>query len=140
MRRDKNRTATQPGVAETPINLNIRSLKTSGAPAEDQCCFDHHLCTPSECISEMRLQRDFDEIAYLVCLLLALQCTCFVRAESFTYPTAKEYQFIVGDLVNVSWDVVTSRVSLYEVCNTKIPLLCRYTYNCHHWIWLMELQ
>ncbi|PWY63119.1 hypothetical protein BO83DRAFT_371548 [Aspergillus eucalypticola CBS 122712] len=82
----------------------------------------------------MKLQRDSSRTAYLVCLLLALQCTCFVRAESFTYPTATEYQFIVGDLVNVSWDVVTSRVSLYEVCNTKIPLLLNVT-NPYSYVW-----
>ena len=88
----------------------------------------------------MKLQRYPGRTAYLICLLLPLQYRCLARAESFTYPTATEYQFIVGDLVNVSWDVVTSRVSLYEVCNTKIPLLCRYTYNCHQWTWLMESQ
>ncbi|RAK84487.1 hypothetical protein BO79DRAFT_158351 [Aspergillus costaricaensis CBS 115574] len=82
----------------------------------------------------MKLQRDPGRTAYLVCLLLALQCTCFVRAESFTYPTAKEYQFIVGDLVNVSWDVVTSRISLYEVCNTKISLLLNVT-NPYSHVW-----
>ncbi|GFN11492.1 transcription factor domain family protein [Aspergillus tubingensis] len=82
----------------------------------------------------MKLQREPGRTAYLICLLLALQCTCFVRAESFTYPTAKEYQFIVGDLVNVSWDVVTSRVSLYEVCNTKVPLLLNVT-NPYSYVW-----
>ncbi|EHA25000.1 hypothetical protein ASPNIDRAFT_55190 [Aspergillus niger ATCC 1015] len=59
---------------------------------------------------------------------------CLVQAESFTYPTATEYEFIVGDLVNVSWDVVTSRVSLYEVCNTKISLLLNVT-NPYSYVW-----
>ncbi|RAL04510.1 uncharacterized protein BO80DRAFT_398788 [Aspergillus ibericus CBS 121593] len=61
-------------------------------------------------------------IAYLVCLLLALQERGFVRAEGFTFPTSTEYEFIVGDLVNVSWNVVTSRVSLYEVCSSAVAL------------------
>ncbi|PYH63793.1 EGFR-like transmembrane domain-containing protein [Aspergillus vadensis CBS 113365] len=82
----------------------------------------------------MNLQRDPGRTAYAVCLLLSLQYNCLARAESFTYPTAKEYQFIVGDLVNVSWDVVTSRVSLYEVCNTKIPLLVNVT-NPYSYVW-----
>ncbi|OJJ69838.1 hypothetical protein ASPBRDRAFT_208555 [Aspergillus brasiliensis CBS 101740] len=82
----------------------------------------------------MRLQRDSDRFAYFVCILLALQYRCLVQAESFTYPTATEFQFIVGDLVNVSWDVLTSRVSLYEVCNTQVPLLLNVT-NPYSYVW-----
>ncbi|RDK45867.1 hypothetical protein M752DRAFT_210129 [Aspergillus phoenicis ATCC 13157] len=82
----------------------------------------------------MMFQRDSGRTAYYVCILLVLQYRCLVQAESFTYPTATEYEFIVGDLVNVSWDVVTSRVSLYEVCNTKISLLLNVT-NPYSYVW-----
>ncbi|PYI00454.1 hypothetical protein BO78DRAFT_330011 [Aspergillus sclerotiicarbonarius CBS 121057] len=73
-------------------------------------------------------------IAYLVCLLLTLQDGCSVRAEGFTFPTSTEDEFIVGDLVNVSWNVVTSRVSLYEVCSEAVPLELNVT-NDYSYIW-----
>jgi hypothetical protein len=49
-----------------------------------------------------------------------------VLAEGFTFPTSDEYEFIVGDLVNVTWNVVTARFSLYEVCDTAVVLECEY--------------
>lgn len=47
-----------------------------------------------------------------------------VRADGFIFPTSQEDEFIVGDLVNVTWDVDTPRFSLYEVCATSILLEC----------------
>lgn len=56
----------------------------------------------------------------LICLpLLAL--APLVRAEGFTYPVGDTI-FIEGDLVNVTWDIVSPRISLYESCAEAIPL------------------
>lgn len=57
-----------------------------------------------------------------------------VQAEGFTFPNSQEYEFIVGDLVNVSWDVVTPRFSLYEVCDTAVILESNAT-NTSSYIW-----
>ena len=68
-------------------------------------------------------------IAYLVWLLISLQDRWLVRAEGFTFPTSTEDEFIVGDLVNVSWNVVSSRISLYEVCSSAVALESKYTHQ-----------
>lgn len=67
--------------------------------------------------------------------LLALSSLAQVRAEGFTYPTDTQNAFIEGDLVNVTWDVVAPRISLYEVCVDAIPLereLLPYKTNKYH--------
>lgn len=38
---------------------------------------------------------------------------------NFTFPTSTEYQFIVADLVNVTWDITAPRLALYETCGTS---------------------
>lgn len=45
-----------------------------------------------------------------------------------TFPT-QQITFLVGDLVNITWDVPSSRFSLYEICSTSIPLQCTSPYN-----------
>jgi hypothetical protein len=52
-------------------------------------------------------------------------CTTRIQAGNFTFPTPSEYRFIVGDEVNVTWDVVTPRISLYEECGTDHWILAR---------------
>ncbi|PYH86735.1 hypothetical protein BO82DRAFT_428120 [Aspergillus uvarum CBS 121591] len=58
----------------------------------------------------------------LLFLLLSTSQLCLVHADGFTFPTDDVYQFIVGDLVNVTWDWVSPRISLYEVCSTAVLL------------------
>ncbi|BDD56158.1 hypothetical protein MPDQ_000979 [Monascus purpureus] len=68
----------------------------------------------------------------LICLpLLAL--APLVRAEGFTYPVGDTI-FIEGDLVNVTWDIVSPRISLYESCAEAIPLEVNIT-NPYSYIW-----
>ncbi|OKL61990.1 hypothetical protein UA08_02548 [Talaromyces atroroseus] len=71
---------------------------------------------------------------WLRLLLLAVAQTTTVRAEGFTFPTDQEDEFIVGDLVNVTWDVVTARFSLYESCETAVALESNSTNN-YSYIW-----
>lgn len=42
---------------------------------------------------------------------------------SFTFPTTAEDQFIVADLVNVTWDIAVPRLALYETCGTSNRVL-----------------
>ncbi|RAH84626.1 hypothetical protein BO86DRAFT_407583 [Aspergillus japonicus CBS 114.51] len=58
----------------------------------------------------------------LLSLLLFTSQQSLVYADGFTFPTDDVYQFIVGDLVNVTWDWVSPRISLYEVCSTAVLL------------------
>lgn len=64
-----------------------------------------------------------------ISLLLFLLCCCHlpvVDAEGFTFPTNDDNVFIVGDVVNVTWDVSTPRLSLYEACNEVLELERKY--------------
>ncbi|PYH40876.1 uncharacterized protein BP01DRAFT_408840 [Aspergillus saccharolyticus JOP 1030-1] len=57
-----------------------------------------------------------------------------VRAEGFTYPTQDSHKYLVGDLVNVTWDLITPRISLYEECAT--PVLLEYNVsNTQSYVW-----
>ncbi|PWY83379.1 hypothetical protein BO70DRAFT_352243 [Aspergillus heteromorphus CBS 117.55] len=69
-----------------------------------------------------------------VCILPSLRYPLVARAEGFTFPTEKADEFITGDLVNVSWNVVTSRMSLYEVCSSTTPLELNITNN-YSYVW-----
>ncbi|KAL3474754.1 hypothetical protein BJX99DRAFT_230961 [Aspergillus californicus] len=55
---------------------------------------------------------------------------------NFTFPTEDEYQFIVADLVNVTWDVVAPVISLYESCGTKNRILQEQITNNHSYVWV----
>lgn len=48
-----------------------------------------------------------------------------VSAGNFTFPTDFGSRFIVGDQVNVTWDVVTPRISLYEYCGAEQWIIAR---------------
>ncbi|KAL4966165.1 uncharacterized protein BDV14DRAFT_171692 [Aspergillus stella-maris] len=54
---------------------------------------------------------------------------------NFTYPTATEYQFIVADLVNLTWDVAAPVISLYELCGTTELLLQEQQPNNYSYVW-----
>lgn len=52
-----------------------------------------------------------------------------VHAVGFTYPNSQA-GFVVGDLVNITWNVPAARFSLYELCQTAIILECaQYLYS-----------
>ncbi|KAL4800856.1 hypothetical protein BDV19DRAFT_352246 [Aspergillus venezuelensis] len=55
--------------------------------------------------------------------------------RNFTYPTATEYQFIVADLVNVTWDVTAPVISLYELCGINERLLQEQHTNNYSYVW-----
>jgi hypothetical protein len=44
-------------------------------------------------------------------------------AGNFTFPTEDQSRFIVADLVNVTWDVVAPRISLYQTCGSNDRML-----------------
>jgi hypothetical protein len=56
-------------------------------------------------------------------LLLSLICLALVNTESFLFPADTPVPFIEGDLVNVTWNVVTPRLSLFEVCGYNVSCL-----------------
>ncbi|KAL2004827.1 hypothetical protein VTN00DRAFT_3100 [Thermoascus crustaceus] len=58
-------------------------------------------------------------------LLVFLLYCCYlplIDAEGFTFPTHDNNIFIVGDVVNVTWNVFAARISLYQVCNGAVSL------------------
>ncbi|OGM42552.1 hypothetical protein ABOM_007923 [Aspergillus bombycis] len=67
-----------------------------------------------------------------IALLLWVEC---VTAGGFTFPTESQYRFIVGDQVNITWDVVTPRISLYEECGTEQWILALNVVNKHSFVW-----
>jgi hypothetical protein len=54
-----------------------------------------------------------------------------VHAQGFTFPT-QQITFLVGDLINITWDVPSVRFSLYEICFTSIPLQCTSPYSAFY--------
>ncbi|PCG89577.1 Hypothetical protein PENO1_103840 [Penicillium occitanis (nom. inval.)] len=54
-----------------------------------------------------------------------------VHAQGFTFPT-QQITFLVGDLVNITWDVPSAQFSLYEICFTLIPLQCTSPYSAFY--------
>ncbi|KAL2802579.1 hypothetical protein BJX63DRAFT_440792 [Aspergillus granulosus] len=54
---------------------------------------------------------------------------------NFTFPTEDEYQFIVADLVNITWDVVAPVVSLYESCGSNDRVLEEQVSNNYSYVW-----
>ncbi|KAF7590013.1 hypothetical protein BBP40_003401 [Aspergillus hancockii] len=65
---------------------------------------------------------------------LTLWTNC-IEAGSFTFPTPSEYRFIVGDDVNVTWDVVTPRISLYELCEPDLWIIALNATNNNSYVW-----
>ncbi|KAE8136637.1 hypothetical protein BDV38DRAFT_271976 [Aspergillus pseudotamarii] len=59
-----------------------------------------------------------------------------VSAENFTFPTDFGSRFIVGDQVNVTWDVVTPRISLYEACGTEQWIISQNVVNHYSYVWI----
>ncbi|KAE8386794.1 hypothetical protein BDV23DRAFT_162485 [Aspergillus alliaceus] len=57
------------------------------------------------------------------------------EAGGFTFPTDLDKRFIVGDQINVTWDVVTPRISLYERCGTENWILTLNTTNKYSYVW-----
>ncbi|RAK75332.1 uncharacterized protein BO72DRAFT_478917 [Aspergillus fijiensis CBS 313.89] len=70
----------------------------------------------------------------LLSWLLTTSQQCLVRAEGFTFPTTDVNEFIVGDLVNVTWDTVSPRISLYEMCATAVLLESNVS-NTQSYVW-----
>ncbi|RAH43570.1 uncharacterized protein BO95DRAFT_444952, partial [Aspergillus brunneoviolaceus CBS 621.78] len=70
----------------------------------------------------------------LLSWLLTTSQQCLVRAEGFTFPTTDVDEFIVGDLVNVTWDTVSPRISLYEMCATAVLLESNVS-NTQSYVW-----
>ncbi|KAL2215410.1 hypothetical protein M432DRAFT_625529 [Thermoascus aurantiacus ATCC 26904] len=70
----------------------------------------------------------------LLLLLLCCRHLPVVDAEGFTFPTNDDNVFIVGDVVNVTWDVSTPRLSLYEACNEVLELEHNVT-NKYFYLW-----
>ncbi|RAL08480.1 uncharacterized protein BO97DRAFT_446121 [Aspergillus homomorphus CBS 101889] len=70
----------------------------------------------------------------LVAWILVTPHWSLVRAEGFTFPNDGNDRFIVGDLVNVTWDIVSARVSLYEMCATAVLLESNVS-NTESYIW-----
>ncbi|KAB8276977.1 hypothetical protein BDV30DRAFT_235224 [Aspergillus minisclerotigenes] len=58
-----------------------------------------------------------------------------IVAGNFTFPTESERRFIVGDQVNVTWNVVTPRISLYEECGTQQWIIARNIVNKFSYVW-----
>ncbi|KAE8359136.1 hypothetical protein BDV27DRAFT_149832 [Aspergillus caelatus] len=57
-----------------------------------------------------------------------------VSAENFTFPTEFGSRFIVGDQVNVTWDVVTPRISLYEYCGREQWIIAQNVVNKYSYV------
>ncbi|KAJ5522799.1 hypothetical protein N7513_013372 [Penicillium frequentans] len=55
---------------------------------------------------------------------------------NFTFPTSTEYQFIVADLVNVTWDITAPRLALYETCGTSNRALEDQIANNYSYVWI----
>ncbi|KJK64256.1 hypothetical protein P875_00138354 [Aspergillus parasiticus SU-1] len=58
-----------------------------------------------------------------------------IAAGNFTFPTESESRFIVGDQVNVTWDVATPRISLYEECGTQQWIIAQNVVNKYSYVW-----
>ncbi|KAL4901758.1 hypothetical protein BDW74DRAFT_69695 [Aspergillus multicolor] len=56
-------------------------------------------------------------------------------AGNFTFPTDSVYQFIVADLVNVTWTVDAPVISLYETCGRKDYILEDQIPNNNSYVW-----
>ncbi|KAF3401659.1 hypothetical protein F1880_010068 [Penicillium rolfsii] len=61
-------------------------------------------------------------------------------AGNFTFPTEAENQFIVADLVNVTWNVVAPLVSLYESCGSNDRILEDTIINNSSYVWIATRQ
>ncbi|OJK02153.1 hypothetical protein ASPACDRAFT_58516 [Aspergillus aculeatus ATCC 16872] len=70
----------------------------------------------------------------LLLWLLTTSQQGLVRGEGFTFPTTDVDEFIVGDLVNVTWDSVSPRISLYEMCATAVLLESNVS-NTQSYVW-----
>ncbi|OOO06028.1 hypothetical protein OAory_01016890 [Aspergillus oryzae] len=58
-----------------------------------------------------------------------------IAAGNFTFPTESESRFIVGDQVNITWDVLTPRISLYEECGTQQWIIAQNIVNKYSYVW-----
>ncbi|KAE8383311.1 hypothetical protein BDV26DRAFT_303567 [Aspergillus bertholletiae] len=76
------------------------------------------LCSPDNCL--------------VIVLLLWVEG---IAARSFTFPTNAEHRFIVGDQVNITWDVVTPRISLYEECGAETWIIALNVVNKQNYVW-----
>ncbi|KAL4787059.1 hypothetical protein BJX76DRAFT_354471 [Aspergillus varians] len=54
---------------------------------------------------------------------------------NFTFPTEAKNRFTVADLVNVTWDVVAPRISLYESCGNDDRMIQEQIMNNYSYVW-----
>ncbi|KAE8151680.1 hypothetical protein BDV25DRAFT_138603 [Aspergillus avenaceus] len=80
----------------------------------------------------MIAQHPYGSQSLIIAFILWIQC---IIAGNFTYPTETEYRFRDGDQVNVTWDVVTPRLNLWELCWKNLWILQLNVSNKHSYVW-----